>query len=59
MTQQVLLICVLNSLRQSRSSGSPGGLLARIDGAIEPNLPPGAQIGDPEFIDLTLAVGPG
>jgi hypothetical protein len=39
--------------------GVPGGLLAWIDGTIKPNLPSGAQIADPEFIDLTLAVEPG
>ena len=38
---------------------SPEAYQAWIDGAIKPNLPPGAQIADPEFIDLTLAVEPG
>lgn len=29
------------------------------DGTVKPNLPPGAQLADPEFIDLTLAVESG
>lgn len=28
------------------------------DGTVKPNLPPGVQAADPEFIDLTLAVEP-
>ncbi len=32
---------------------------AWLDGTIKPNLPPGAQPADPEFIDLALAVEPG
>ena len=32
---------------------------AWIDGTIKPNLPPGVQLAEPEFIDLTLAVDPG
>ena len=38
---------------------SPEAYQAWIDGTIKPNLPPGAQIADPEFIDLTLAIEPG
>jgi hypothetical protein len=37
---------------------SPEAYQAWIDGTIKPNLPPGAQIADPEFIDLTLAIEP-
>ncbi len=29
------------------------------DGTIKPNLPPGVQLAEPEFIDLALAVAPG
>ena len=29
------------------------------DGTVKPNLPPGVQLTEPEFIDLTLAVEPG
>ena len=32
---------------------------AWFDGTIKPNLPPGAQAAQPQFIDLTLAVQPG
>jgi hypothetical protein len=49
-----LLICVLNSFCQS-----PDAYPAWIDSTIKPNLPPGARIADPEFIDLTLAIEPG
>jgi hypothetical protein len=38
---------------------SPEAYQAWIDGTIKPNLPSEAQIADPEFIDLTLAVEPG
>ena len=42
------------------SPGSPRReYRAWIDGTIKPNLPPGARIADPEFIDLVLAVAPG
>lgn len=38
---------------------SPEAYWAWIDGAIKPNLPAGAQLPEPEFIDLALAVEPG
>jgi hypothetical protein len=38
---------------------SPDAYTAWIDGTIKPNLPPGVQLADPEFIDLALTVEPG
>ncbi len=38
---------------------SPEAYWAWIDGMIRPNLPAGAQLTEPEFIDLVLAVEPG
>jgi hypothetical protein len=38
---------------------SPEAYWAWIDGTIRPNLPAGAQLTEPEFIDLALAVEPG
>jgi len=38
---------------------SPEAYWAWIDGTIRPNLPTGAQLAEPEFIDLVLAAEPG
>lgn len=38
---------------------SPAAYQAWVDGTIKPNLPPGVQLADPEFIDMALAVEPG